>query len=60
MILHVIQFVMAIPGIKIYQKFFEKGLTFRGVHDIIMIESKEDKPGGAAILRRKVGRYEKI
>ena len=53
MILHVIQFVMAYADIKVYQKLFKKGLTFRGLHDIIMIESKEDKPGGAANLRRK-------
>ena len=53
MILHIIQFVMAITAIKIYQKLFKKGLTFRGMHDIIMIESKENKPGGAAKLRRK-------
>ena len=36
------------------QQMAEKmGLTFRGLHDIIMIESKENKPGGAANLRRK-------
>ena len=44
---------MEYADIKIYQKFFKKGLTFWGMHDIIMIESKEDKPGGAANLRRK-------
>ena len=44
---------MAITAIKIYQKFFEKWLTFRGTHDIIMIESKEDKPSGTANFRRK-------
>ena len=33
-------------GIKIYQKLFKKGLTFWGVRDIIMIESKENKPTG--------------
>ena len=46
MILHVIQFVMVITAIKIYQKLLQKGMTFQGMHDIIMIESKEDKPTG--------------
>ena len=32
--------------LKFIKKFLKKGLTFRGVYDIIMIESKEDKPTG--------------